>query len=76
MVVLWRSQNTFDFYSLFVFHITVCSFGTFNCRNPDDFLGDNCLAYSKVCDGIDDCYNGTDEAFCGGVYASIALSTC
>ncbi len=46
-------------------YLIVCEYGTFFCI--DGVGGRSCLNYSRVCDGMSDCYNGTDETLlCGG----------
>ncbi|CAH0730554.1 unnamed protein product, partial [Brenthis ino] len=38
----------------------ICAYDEFSCKNGD------CLALEKVCDGVKNCIDGSDEAFCSG----------
>ena len=57
----------------------VCPMGRLDSSGRVDTYGDRCINESFVCDGIQDCFGGTDEVNCGVgksfVLADIVLAT-
>ena len=45
--------------------LTGCEIGQFQCNNT------NCIVSSKICNGDDDCGDGTDEQDCGKILDNI-----
>ena len=45
-----------------------CEPGYFNCLGPQAMSGDGCIPQAYVCDGHQDCMDGSDELGCDSMY--------